>query len=125
MHGPMNVKDHNHVCRVIKGIGLVCKVEIFHCLWTAVLLIKKYLISTECKICALFVKFYKHVGFHKDCVWLHVEKDVDVSSYVSLDSELVICGICSMSEWSDERDLETGMNFAKAHSVYRTVTSFC
>jgi hypothetical protein len=41
----------------------------------------------------------------------------DIIFYVSVDSGLV-------SELSDEHDLEPVMNFAKAHSAYKTVTSF-
>ena len=44
---------------------------------------------------------------------------------MSVDSELVVCGVCSTSELSDEHDHEPVMNFAKAHSAYKTVTSFC
>jgi hypothetical protein len=43
---------------------------------------------------------------------------------VSVDSELAVCGFYNMSELSDEHDLIPVMNFARAHSSYKTVASF-
>jgi hypothetical protein len=43
---------------------------------------------------------------------------------VSVGSELAVCGFYSVGELSDEHDLITVMNFAKAHSSYKTVASF-
>jgi hypothetical protein len=34
--------------------------------------------------------------FHEDCIWLGAKKDVDFSSYVSVDIELATCSFSSI-----------------------------
>jgi hypothetical protein len=70
---------------------------------------------------------------------LGTEKDVNFSSYVSVDSELVSCGVSSIEELfddregggsgeedeeGDEREPEPVPSFTEAHAAFETVKSF-
>jgi hypothetical protein len=78
-------------------------------------------------------------AFHEDWIWLGAEKDVNFSSYVSVDNELATCNMSSISELCDDRDgggnseeeeegdkrePELVPSFTKAHAAFETVKSF-
>jgi hypothetical protein len=78
-------------------------------------------------------------AFHKDWIRLGAEKDVDFSSYVSVDNELATCGISSIDELcddcegggsgeedeeGDEHEPEPVPSFTEAHAAFETVKSF-
>ena len=62
------------------------------------------IISTGCKIYALYTKFLKCVAFHKDWVWLDTERDVNVSACASVSYDLVTCGIFNVGELCDSSE---------------------
>jgi hypothetical protein len=78
-------------------------------------------------------------AFHKDWIRLGAEKDVDFSSYVSVDSELVTCGVSIIDELYDDREgggsgekeeegdkhePEPVLSFTEAHAAFEAVKSF-
>lgn len=85
----------------------------------------RYIISTECKICALATELQKRDAFYEDWIWLYTDDD-DFSFYTSVDNELATPGIYSSGKEKerDRCDLEPVMSFAQPHAVHRTVKSF-
>jgi hypothetical protein len=78
-------------------------------------------------------------AFYEDWIRLGTEKDVDFSSYVSVDNELATCSMSSINELcndregggsseeeeeGDKRGPEPVPSFTEAHTAFETVKSF-
>jgi hypothetical protein len=89
-------------------------------------------------LCSADKKIYTCDAFNKDWIWLDAKKDVNFSSFASVDHGLAH-GVSSIDELRDDHvggsnsgqeeeggyyGLEQVMNFAKHHAAFKTVKSF-